>query len=39
MGEVSPKDLDAWISRLEECKQLEEGQVRTLCAKVSGVFN
>ena len=29
------KELDVWISRLEECKQLDESQVRILCNKVS----
>jgi len=31
----SAKELDTWISRLEECKQLDESQVRVLCSKVS----
>ena len=39
MGEVSPRDLDAWISRLDDCKQLEESQVRALCNKVGNVLN
>lgn len=29
------KDLDQWIEQLNECKQLSEGQVKTLCEKVS----
>ena len=29
------KELDAWISKLEDCKQLEESQVKVLCDKVS----
>lgn len=31
------KDLDAWIEQLNECKQLTENQVKTLCEKV-GLF-
>ncbi len=31
---TTAKELDSWISRLEECKQLEEKQVRILCNKV-----
>lgn len=30
------KELDQWIEQLNECKQLSENQVRTLCEKVSG---
>lgn len=34
------KELDQWIEQLNECKQLTENQVRTLCEKVStGVFD
>ena len=29
------KELDQWIEQLNECKQLSEGQVKTLCEKVS----
>lgn len=29
------KELDQWIEQLNECKQLTENQVRTLCEKVS----
>ena len=29
------KDLDEWIEQLNECKQLSENQVKTLCEKVS----
>ena len=29
------KDLDQWVEQLNECKQLNENQVRTLCEKVS----
>ncbi len=29
------KELDSWIAKLEECKQLEEGQVKVLCEKAS----
>lgn len=28
------KDLDQWIEQLNECNQLTEAQVRTLCEKV-----
>ncbi len=31
----SAKELDDWIESLEDCKQLEESQVRILCSKVS----
>lgn len=31
------KELDQWIEQLNECKQLTENQVRTLCEKVSVV--
>ena len=33
------KELDEWISNLEDCKQLEEGQVKVLCEKVSLIFS
>lgn len=29
------KDLDQWIEQLNECKQLTESQVKTLCDMVS----
>ena len=29
------KELDQWIEQLNECKQLAENQVKTLCEKVS----
>lgn len=32
---VLTKELDVWIEQLNECKQLTENQVRTLCEKVS----
>lgn len=32
------KDLDQWIEQLNECKQLTETQVKTLCDKV-GLFS
>ena len=32
---VVAKELDEWISKLEDCKQLEETQVKVLCEKVS----
>lgn len=28
------KEIDQWIEQLNECKQLSEGQVKTLCEKV-----
>ena len=28
------KELDQWIEQLEQCKQLEERQVKILCEKV-----
>lgn len=28
------KEVDQWIEQLNECKQLSEGQVKTLCEKV-----
>lgn len=28
------KELDQWIEQLNECKQLSEGQVKSLCEKV-----
>jgi serine/threonine-protein phosphatase 2A catalytic subunit len=31
---VNVKELDAWVEQLNECKQLSEGQVKTLCEKV-----
>lgn len=30
------KELDQWVEQLNECKQLNENQVRTLCEKVGG---
>jgi hypothetical protein len=27
-------DLDAWITKLKDCKQLEENEVKELCKKV-----
>lgn len=29
------KELDQWIEQLNECKQLAENQVKTLCEKVN----
>ena len=34
---VVAKELDEWVSKLEDCKQLEETQVKVLCEKVSTV--
>lgn len=31
---ASLKELDQWIEQLNECKQLTENQVKTLCDKV-----
>ena len=31
---TSLKELDQWIEQLNECKQLTESQVKTLCDKV-----
>ena len=31
------KELDQWVAKLEQCKQLEENQVKILCEKVGGV--
>lgn len=28
------KELDQWIEQLNECKQLSENQVKSLCEKV-----
>lgn len=28
------KELDQWIEQLEQCKQLDERQVKILCEKV-----
>lgn len=30
----SVADVDAWISQLEECKQLTESDIKKLCDKV-----
>lgn len=32
---IEPKELDQWIAKLEDCKQLEESNVKSLCEKVS----
>jgi len=32
---VNVKELDQWVEQLNECKQLSEGQVKTLCEKVN----
>lgn len=32
---AAAKDLDQWIEQLNDCKQLTENQVKTLCEKVS----
>lgn len=33
---AAAKELDQWVEQLNECKQLNENQVRTLCEKVRG---
>ena len=35
---ASCKELDQWIKQLNECKQLTENQVKTLCDKVTKGF-
>ncbi|KAI3373883.1 hypothetical protein L3Q82_022451 [Scortum barcoo] len=32
------KELDQWIEQLNECKQLSEGQVKTLCEKAKEIL-
>ena len=32
---VEAKDLDQWVEQLNDCKQLTENQVKTLCDKVN----
>ena len=34
---ASCKELDQWIEQLNDCKQLSENQVKTLCDKVNRV--
>lgn len=29
------KEIDQWVEQLNECKQLTESQVKTLCEKVN----
>lgn len=36
---ASCKELDQWIEQLNDCKQLSENQVKTLCDKVRAIFN
>jgi len=33
---VMAKELDQWVAKLQDCKQLEENQVKILCEKVGG---
>lgn len=33
------KELDQWIEQLNDCKQLTESQVKTLCDKVRQYFD
>ncbi|KAG7283422.1 hypothetical protein CRUP_031475 [Coryphaenoides rupestris] len=35
---VFTKELDVWIEQLNECKQLSENQVRTLCEKAKEIL-
>lgn len=37
MTDMEPKELDGWIEQLNECKQLEENQVKQLCEKVTSL--
>lgn len=30
----SVADVDAWITQLQDCKQLSEGDIKKLCEKV-----
>jgi len=32
---TAAKEFDGWIEQLNECKQLSENQVKTLCEKVN----
>uniref|UniRef100_A0A8C3ABA7 protein-serine/threonine phosphatase n=1 Tax=Cyclopterus lumpus TaxID=8103 RepID=A0A8C3ABA7_CYCLU len=32
------KELDTWIEQLNECKQLSEGQVKSLCEKAKEIL-
>jgi serine/threonine-protein phosphatase 2A catalytic subunit len=34
-NKAEAKELDQWIEQLNECKQLTENQVKTLCDKVA----
>lgn len=36
---TSSKELDQWIEQLNDCKQLTENQVKTLCDKVRKTLN
>ncbi|KAK7925704.1 hypothetical protein WMY93_008014 [Mugilogobius chulae] len=38
MDEKVCKELDQWIEQLNECKQLTEGQVKTLCEKAKEIL-
>lgn len=35
---ASCKELDQWIEQLNDCKQLTENQVKTLCDKVMIIY-
>ena len=31
---IEAKELDKWVTGLQDCKQLEESQIKVLCEKV-----
>jgi serine/threonine-protein phosphatase 2A catalytic subunit len=33
----SVADVDAWITQLQDCKQLSESEIKKLCDKVSAL--
>jgi serine/threonine-protein phosphatase 2A catalytic subunit len=35
----SVADVDAWITQLQDCKQLSEGDIKRLCEKVREACN
>lgn len=35
----SVADVDAWITQLQDCKQLSEGDIKRLCEKVRPSYN
>jgi serine/threonine-protein phosphatase 2A catalytic subunit len=36
---IDPKDLDQWIAKLEDCKQMEESHVKILCEKAKELLS